>query len=143
MTLNTRTRLLAGLGATFAITASLTMFGSAATPKFFNDDPVWVERDTEDASSMDQKSSGRSLAPSRIFQTQSIFDLRGNLLSSGPLASTTGKMISTDIKPTYTDEMLFGYASPLAGAYSLDVFVMKDYHDIVDGGRREIYQLEK
>jgi len=52
MTLNTRTRLLAGLGATFAITASLTMFGSAATPKFFNDDPVWVERDTEDASSM-------------------------------------------------------------------------------------------
>ena len=42
---------------------------------------------------MDQKSSGRSLAPSRIFQTQTVFDLSGNVLSSGPLASTTGKMI--------------------------------------------------
>ena len=42
---------------------------------------------------MDQKSSGRSLAPNRIFQTQTMFDLGGNVLSSGPLASTTGKMI--------------------------------------------------
>ena len=73
---------------------------------------------------MDQKSSGRSLAPSRIFQTQTVFDLSGNVLSSGPLASTTGKMIDPDIKPIYTDEMLVGYATPLAGAYSLDVFFM-------------------
>jgi hypothetical protein len=52
MTSNTRTRLVAGFGATFAIVAMLTMLGSAATQKFFNDDPVWVERDTEDASGM-------------------------------------------------------------------------------------------
>ena len=64
---------------------------------------------------MDQKSSGRSLAPSRIFQTQTVFDLSGNILSSGPLASTTGKMIDPDIKPIYTDEILVGYATPLAG----------------------------
>jgi hypothetical protein len=38
---------------------------------------------------MDQKSSGRSLAPNRIFQTQTIFDTAGNVLSSAPLASTT------------------------------------------------------
>jgi hypothetical protein len=37
---------------TLAAAATLTMLGSAATPKFFNDDPVWVERDTQDASSM-------------------------------------------------------------------------------------------
>jgi hypothetical protein len=73
---------------------------------------------------MDQKSSGRSLAPNRIFQTQTIFDLSGNILSSGPLASTTGKMIDPDIKPIYTDEILVGYATPFADLYGLDVFFM-------------------
>ena len=73
---------------------------------------------------LDQKSSARSLAPRRIFQTQTFFDLAGNVLSSGPLASTTGKMIDPDIEPIYTDEVLVGYATPLAGRYSLDVFFM-------------------
>ncbi len=73
---------------------------------------------------LDQKSSARSLAPRRIFQTQTVFDLAGNVLSSGPLASTTGKMIDPDIKPIYLDEVLVGYAAPLAEGYSLDVFFM-------------------
>ena len=73
---------------------------------------------------MDQKSTGRSLAPNRIFQTQTIFDMSGAVLSSGPLASTTGKWIDPAIRPTYNDEVVFGYATPFAGAYSLDVFVM-------------------
>ena len=37
---------------TLAAVATATMLGSAATPKFYNDDPVWVERDTQDASGM-------------------------------------------------------------------------------------------
>jgi Carboxypeptidase regulatory-like domain len=74
--------------------------------------------------SMDQKSSARSLAPRRIFQTQTIFDLAGNILSSGPLASTTGKMIDPDIEPIYTDEILIGYATPIGEAFSLDTFFM-------------------
>jgi hypothetical protein len=73
---------------------------------------------------MDQKSSARSLAPNRIFQTQTVFDLSGNVLSSGPLASTTGKFIDPDIRPIYTDEILVGYATPFASHYSLDVFFM-------------------
>ena len=75
-------------------------------------------------SNMDQKSSSRSLAPSRIYQTQTVFDLGGNVLSSGPLASTTGKMIDPAIRPIYTDEILVGYATPVAEAYSVDVFLM-------------------
>jgi hypothetical protein len=71
---------------------------------------------------MDQKSSGRSLAPARVFQTQTVFDLQGNVLSSGPLASTTGKGIDPDLEPIYTDEFVLGYATPLAGAFSLDVY---------------------
>jgi hypothetical protein len=73
---------------------------------------------------MDQKSSGRSLAPNRIFQTQTIFDLAGRVLSTAPLASTTGKMIDPALEPIYTDEYLVGYAAPLSNTFTLDVFVM-------------------
>jgi hypothetical protein len=73
---------------------------------------------------LDQKSSARSLAPRRIFQTQTVFDLAGNVLSSGPLASTSGKLIDPDIEPIYSDEVLAGYASPIAAGFSLDVFFM-------------------
>jgi len=73
---------------------------------------------------MDQKSSGRSLAPVRIYQTQTIFDLQGSVLSSGPLASTTGKLIDPSIEPIYTDEWVAGYATPIGGQYSVDFFVM-------------------
>lgn len=45
-------RTFAALSAAFATAAAMTMMGSAAAPKFYPDDPVWVERDTEDASSM-------------------------------------------------------------------------------------------
>ncbi len=73
---------------------------------------------------MDQKSSGRSLAPNRIFQTQTIFDLDGHVLATAPLASTTGKLIDPALEPIYTDEFLVGYATPLGDAFSLDVFFM-------------------
>jgi hypothetical protein len=73
---------------------------------------------------MDQKSSGRSLAPQRIYQTQTVFDMNGGILSSGPLASTTGKMIDPDVKPIYTDEWLVGYATPIRGDLSAEVFFM-------------------
>jgi hypothetical protein len=52
MRTNSRVRLSAGFGITCAVVATLTMLGAAATPKFFNDDPVWVERDSQDASGM-------------------------------------------------------------------------------------------
>jgi hypothetical protein len=73
-------------------------------------------------SNMDQKSSGRSLAPARIFQTQTVFDLAGRVLSSGPLASTTGKWIDPALEPIFTDELVIGYATPLRRTFSLDVY---------------------
>jgi len=82
---------------------------------------------------MDQKSSGRSLAPNRIFQTQTVFDLNGTVLSSGPLASTTGKLIDPAIEPIYIDEIVAGYATPLGAAFSLDVFVMsRTMHNFIE-----------
>jgi hypothetical protein len=82
---------------------------------------------------MDQKSTARSLAPRRIFQTQTLFDMPGNVLSTGPLASTTGKLIDPDIKPIYTDEIVIGYATPLSGEYSVDVFFMsRSMHNFIE-----------
>jgi hypothetical protein len=51
MTTNTRTRYAATIAIALAIGA-FTMTGAAAGQKFYADDPVWVERDTEDASAM-------------------------------------------------------------------------------------------
>ena len=38
------------LGGALAISAAATMLTSAAAPKFYPDDPVWIEHDTQDAS---------------------------------------------------------------------------------------------
>ena len=82
---------------------------------------------------LDQKSSGRSLAPNRIFQTQTIFDTSGTVISTNPLSSTTSKLIDPDIQPVYTDEILVGYATPLADIYSLDVFfVSRSMHNFIE-----------
>jgi carboxypeptidase family protein len=82
---------------------------------------------------MDQKTSARSLAPNRIFQTQTIFDLSGNVLSSGPLANTTGKLIDPSLEPTYNDEFVIGYATPLGRRYGLDVFFLsRTTHNFIE-----------
>jgi hypothetical protein len=82
---------------------------------------------------LDQKSTARSLAPNRIFQTETIFDLSGNVVSSGPLASTTGKLIDPSLQPTYNDEFVIGYATPLGRRYGLDVFFLsRTTHNFIE-----------
>jgi len=74
---------------------------------------------------MDQKSSARSLAPSRLFTNDALFNrTTGALISDIPRASTTGKTIDPGLKPTYTDEWLVGYGTPLLNGWGLDVFYM-------------------
>jgi hypothetical protein len=50
--MTTITRISAAIASTVAALAAATALGSAAAPKFFTDDPIRVERDTEDASGM-------------------------------------------------------------------------------------------
>ena len=72
----------------------------------------------------DQKSSARSLAPNRLFTNDALFDsVTGALISDTQGANTTGKVLR-QLDPTYTDEALFGYATPLAGGWSVDAFFL-------------------
>jgi hypothetical protein len=72
----------------------------------------------------DQKSSARSLAPNRLFTNDALFDsVSGALISDTQGANTTGKVLR-QLDPTYTDETLFGYATPLAGGWSVDAFFL-------------------
>jgi hypothetical protein len=84
--------------------------------------------------STDQKSSARSLSPRRIFQREAIFDaVTGTLLSDAPRPATTGKLIDPDIRPTYSDEFLLGYATPLSRSWSLDAFYQyRDFNDFIE-----------
>jgi hypothetical protein len=71
---------------------------------------------------MDNRSLARAAAPVRIFRTDAYFDTAGNLLSSAPQASETGKIILPDIEPTYTDEIVAGYSRPLNPYWSIEVW---------------------
>lgn len=42
-------RTIVAAGTVLAATASLSLLASASSPRFFHDDPIWVERDTQDA----------------------------------------------------------------------------------------------
>src|SRR5262245_11975588 len=52
MTTSKRSRLAAFVGATLALGIALTIGTSATAPRFYDDDPIWHDRDSEDASSM-------------------------------------------------------------------------------------------
>jgi hypothetical protein len=52
MTFRSRIRLAAALSGGLATMLMLTLMGSATTPKFYNDDPIWTDPDTQDAAAM-------------------------------------------------------------------------------------------
>ncbi len=87
---------------------------------------------------LDQKSSSRSLAPKRLYTQDTEFDaVTGALVSDAPRSSTTGKVLDPNMKPTYQDEWMFGYATPLFGTWGLDVFYMRrDLNDVIEDAPR-------
>ncbi len=73
----------------------------------------------------DQKSSARAHAPLRLVQNTPFFDAAtGALISDTTSPNTTGRVILPNLQPTYTDEFLGGYATPLGGNWGLDVFYL-------------------
>ena len=87
MTTTTTRRLLPVLAALLTAGA-LTTSGSATTPKFFNDDPVWQEPDTQDASGL------------KADEVDLFVDLTYNLIAgSGPARGRAGNVNSIDEVP--------------------------------------------
>ena len=87
MTTSVSSRLLFGLAALLAISA-LTTAGSAASPKFFTDDPIQVQPDTRDASGMKKD------------EVSLFVDLTYNLLSgAGPARGRAGNLNTVDEVP--------------------------------------------
>ncbi len=74
---------------------------------------------------LDQKSTARSLAPRRLFENIALFNATtGALISERADPATVAKNISPDIEPTYSNEYLVGYATPLGRLWSIDSYFM-------------------
>src|SRR5439155_15338490 len=72
-----RIRLSAAIAGALAAAAALNILASAAAPRFFDDDPVWLERDSQDASSM------------QPLEVDLIVDVTTNLLAGTNIAQTS------------------------------------------------------
>ncbi len=77
-------------------------------------------------SNMEQKSTARGLAPFGLITATAFFNATtGALISDRPGTGETGNaIILPGTKPTYTDEFVVGYATPLVSQWSLDTFGM-------------------
>jgi len=81
-------------------------------------------------SNMDNQSFSRSAAPIRIERHDAYFHVEtGALLRTVVRANQTGKRILENIDPTKTDEIIFGYARPLAPGWAAEVWGMYRYTD--------------
>ena len=88
----------------------------------------------------DQKSSARAHAPLRLYQNNAFFNAAtGALVSDTPAPNTTGRVLDPNIAPTYTDEVLVGYATPLGGNWGLDVFfIARTAKDFIEDQPRNL-----
>jgi carboxypeptidase family protein len=76
-------------------------------------------------SNMDNQSFARSAAPLRPFRVDAFFNrTTGALVTSVIRANQTGKRVLENIDPTKTDEYLAGYARPLPGGWSAEIWGM-------------------
>jgi hypothetical protein len=77
-----RRRIVASTAALAALAAALTIGASAAAPRFYDDDPIWQERDTQDASSV------------KPLEVDLLADLTANLLA--PRAVAAGRALNVN-----------------------------------------------
>lgn len=72
---------------------------------------------------MDNQSLARAAAPVRLLRVDSFFNITtGALIQSVVRANQTNKLVIPNIDPTYTDEAVIGYARPLGGGWSAELY---------------------
>ena len=83
MNTTNRSRLASVVAVALGVAAALTMGASAASPRFYEDDPIWQERDTEDASGM------------KPLEVDLIVDLTTNLLARSAAGDARAQNVNT------------------------------------------------
>jgi hypothetical protein len=78
-----RTRFAATIAGAVAVAAAFTIATSAASPRFYEDDPIWQDRDTQDASAM------------KPLDVDLIVDLTTNLLAERTTRSGRARNVNT------------------------------------------------
>ncbi|MFY9551013.1 MAG: carboxypeptidase regulatory-like domain-containing protein [Thermoanaerobaculia bacterium] len=74
---------------------------------------------------MDNQSFARSAAPIRLYRSDAFFDLTtGEFIKEVTRTNNTGKIVLPNIDPPYTDEFVAGYARPLPGGWSVELWGM-------------------
>jgi hypothetical protein len=83
MTTATKSRFVRIAASMLVVGTALTMRGSAAAPRFYDDDPVWHERDTEDASGM------------KPLEVDLVVDLATNLIAPRTVRAARARNVNT------------------------------------------------
>jgi len=78
-----RSRIAAAVAGTVALSAALTIATSAASPRFYDDDPIWEDRDTQDASGM------------KPLEVDLLVDLTTNLLQRSAIGAGRARNVNT------------------------------------------------
>lgn len=92
----------------------------------------------------DNKSISHAAAPIRLHYSYTYFNNAGDITGEGVYAAETGKKISPDIKPTYTDEYIVGYSRPITTIWVVDLWYQyRHTHDIIEDFPRIKYPKPK
>jgi Carboxypeptidase regulatory-like domain len=83
---------------------------------------------------LDNQSIARAAAPQRIYREDNYIDPNtGDVIRTVVQANNTGKKVLPNINPTYTDEYIAGYARPLPGGWSAEVWGMyRKTQDVIE-----------
>ena len=83
---------------------------------------------------MDNQSLARAAAPFRLLRVDAFINITtGALIQEVTRANQTNKLVVPNIDPTYTDEALVGYARPLGGGWSAEIWGMyRKSQDIIE-----------
>ncbi|MGE5277201.1 MAG: carboxypeptidase regulatory-like domain-containing protein [Acidobacteriota bacterium] len=83
---------------------------------------------------LDNQSIARAAAPLRLYRTDAFFNLTtGAFIKDVIRSNNTGKIVLPNIDPTYTDEYLLGYARPLGGGWSAEIWGMyRKTQDVIE-----------
>lgn len=74
---------------------------------------------------MDNQSLARAAAPLRLTRVDAFFNIQtGALIQEVVRANQTNKLVIPNIDPTYTDELITGYARPLGSGWSAELWGM-------------------